>query len=530
MESIDVGFWSVLPPLIAIALALITKQVIFSLIIGVLSGAVIYTVASGLGFVSVFQITSEMMVGQIEGKAAFVIFTMLLGALVGVIVLAGGSRAYGNWAAKALKTKAAAGAATGILGTLIFIDDYFNCLTVGTVMRPVTDKFKISREKLAYIVDATAAPICIIAPVSSWAASVILYMEDAGISAAGLTGMEAFIQSIPWNLYALLTLFMVFWITMRKKGDFGPMAAAQKQAEEAQASGEGSEAEMNYEGLKVSAKGTVWDMIIPIIALVVISILAMLMYGGLWDGSGMSVFEAFGNTDATLSLALSTFCSLIIAFILFVPRKLLSFKEFFVGVDKGLRNMVPAMVILTLAWTLCAICSDLLGTGAYLATLVHADSLFVSFIPAILFLIACGISFATGTSWGTFGMLIPIATAVCIPIAATAGNTNLLTVTLAAVLGGSVFGDHCSPISDTTILSSTGADCDHLRHVATQIPYAITVAAVCVVGYIIAGLTSRMAFGVSLAISAVVSFALLIVLLVLLPKTVKKEQQAKIEA
>jgi len=495
-----------------------------------MSGAVIYTVAGGLGIVSVFQITSEMMVGQIEGKAAFVIFTMLLGALVGVIVLAGGSKAYGNWAAKALKTKAAAGAATGALGVLIFIDDYFNCLTVGTVMRPVTDKFKISREKLAYIVDATAAPVCIIAPVSSWAASVILYMEDAGIAQAGLTGMQAFIQTIPWNLYALLTIFMVFWITIRKKSDFGPMAAAEQKAEEASSGSESSTSELYYDGLKVSEKGTVWDMVIPIIALVVISILAMLMYGGLWDGSGMTVFEAFGNTDATLALALSTFCSLIIAFFMFVPRKLLSFKDFFVGVDKGLRNMVPAMTILTLAWTLCAICSDLLGTGTYLATLVDAESLFVTFIPAILFLIACGISFATGTSWGTFGMLIPIATAVCIPIAAAAGNTNLLTVSLAAVLGGSVFGDHCSPISDTTILSSTGADCNHLQHVSTQIPYAVTVAAVCFVGYIIAGLTSRLAFGVSLAISVVISFVLLILALIVLPKAVKKEQKAKVEA
>ncbi len=514
MESVNVGFWSVVPPLIAIVLALVTKEVIFALVVGILSGTVIYSLAIGIGFVGVFSTTTNLMVDKLGGNASMLIFLALLGALVAVITKAGGSRAYGEWASRKLNSKKSASVATAILGMLIFIDDYFNCLTVGTVMRPVTDKHLISREKLAYLIDATAAPVCIIAPISSWAASVMSYFPES----SQMSGMQAFLSSIPMNLYALLTLFMVFWVCLVKNADFGPMAKAELKVQkdgvvkpDAQSTGDDELASMD-----VSQKGKVFDLIIPVAFLIVSCVLAMLYYGGYWTDN-VSLFTAFGDTDAGLALSLGGFCSLIVAFLVFVPRKLLTFSDFFAAVGKGVKSMVPAMTILTLAWTISGVCRDLLMTGDYVAQIVQNSVIPVALIPVLMFVIAAILSFSTGTSWGTFGILIPIILVVCEAIA-----PQLTVTALSSILAGSVLGDHCSPISDTTILSSTGAGCKHIDHVATQLPYVLTVGAVCIVGYLVAGFTNGLGYGMSLGITLVVSLALLVVTLMVLPKLSRK--------
>ncbi|HCC37520.1 MAG TPA: sodium:proton antiporter [Treponema sp.] len=526
MESLveHAGIWSVLPPLVAIALALITKEVIFSLLIGIMSGALIHSVFTGIGAVGIFTVTIDTMVSKLanSGNAAMVIFLALLGGLVALVTRAGGSGAYGAWAAKKIKSQKSAGLLTALLGLLIFIDDYFNCLTVGTVMRPVTDRFRISREKLAYLIDATAAPVCIIAPISSWAASVISYYPTE----TGISGMQAFISSVPMNLYAVLTIFMVIWMTSRKNSDYGPMAAAQRKAENTDANNAASldpSAEENgeLEKLGISEKGKVFDLIIPVIFLVLFSILAMLWYGGLWDGEGKSIFAAFGDTSAGPALALGGFGAIIVTFFLFIPRKIMRFRDFFASIGIGIKSMVPAIIILTLAWTISGICRDLLNTGAYVAGIVESSQMPVALIPAIMFIIAAALSFATGTSWGTFGILIPIVINICDIVA-----PHLSVVSLSAVLAGSVFGDHCSPISDTTILSSTGARCNHINHVSTQIPYALTVAAVSFIGYLLAGVIAPLGFGITTAITVPISFALLVILLITLPKLWKAKTQS----
>jgi Na+/H+ antiporter NhaC len=524
MEGIieNVGIWSVMPPLVAIALALITKQVIFSLITGIMSGALIYSIAAGLGPLGIFTVTIDTMINKLADgdNVAMVIFLVLLGSLVAVITKAGGSSAYGIWAAKKIKSQKSAGLLTALLGLIIFIDDYFNCLSVGTIMRPVTDRFRISREKLAYIIDATAAPVCIIAPISSWAASVISYYPDN----SGMSGMQAFISAIPMNLYAVLTIFMTLWMTLRKNGDYGPMAAAQRKIEkdgldDTDILSAGYEQD-ELERIVSSSKGKVYDLVIPVTLLVIFSVLAMLLYGGYWDGRGKSLFDAFGGTRAGAALALGSFCALFVAFFLFVPRKVLEFGEFFYGVAMGIKSMVPAIIILTLAWTISGICRDLLQTGSYVASLVETSSMPVLFIPAIMFVTAAVLSFATGTSWGTFGILIPITISICDIVA-----PHLSVISLSAVLAGSVFGDHSSPISDTTILSSTGARCDHINHVETQIPYAVTVAAVCMAGYLLSGFLAPLGFGITTAITVPVSLVLLIILLLALPKVWKDKMR-----
>ena len=520
MESIFVGILSVAPPVIAIALALITKEVIFSLVLGILSGAAIYSAAAGLGVMGVFTTTVDLMILKLadSDNAAMVIFLALLGALVALITRAGGSKAYGAWAVRKIKNQRSASLVTALLGILIFIDDYFNCLTVGTVMRPVTDRHQISREKLAYFIDATAAPVCIIAPISSWAASVISYYPTE----TGITGMQAFVGAIPMNLYAILTLIMVIYFGIRVKGDYGPMRLAQERVAktgivESQSGSAGSD---ELSKIEASDKGKVIDLLIPVAFLVVFSVLAMLWYGGYWeigdDGSRKSLFEAFGDTSAGCALALGAFGALFIAFFMFVPRRLMSFQDFFGSVTQGAKSMVGAIVILTLAWTISGVCRDLLMTGSYVAGLVEASSLPVALIPAIMFVVAAALSFSTGTAWGTFGILIPITINICNIVA-----PHLSIIALSSVMAGSVFGDHCSPISDTTILSSTGAQCNHIDHVSTQIPYAITCSAVCFVGYIVAGLVAPLGFGMSILITLPVSVALLLGTLFVLPKVWK---------
>ena len=515
-EAFEAGFLSILPPIIAIVLALITKEVIFSLILGILSGTMIYSFSTGLGFAGIVTVTSELMINRVGNNAEMIIFLVMLGALVAVVTKAGGSRAYGLWAARKLKSAKSASLATSFLGLILFIDDYFNCLTVGTVMRPITDKYKISREKLAYLIDTTAAPICIIAPVSSWAAAVISYYPET----AGVSGMQAFISSIPMNLYALLSIFMIFWLCIRQKDDYSLMARAQARAEKGQVEPAGSE-ELTDDiaKMKVSEKGLVMDLIVPVLFLVVFSIIAMLYYGGFPEtqGSlGSRIFEAFGDTDAGLALALGGFISLFAAFFMYVPRRLMSLKEFFSSVTVGIKSMVPALIILSLAWTIASVCRHLLLTGDYVAGLVEQSNLPVMLIPAIMFLVDCVLSFSTGTSWGTFGILIPITITICEIVAPWLSITSL-----SAVLAGAVFGDHCSPISDSTILSSIGAQCPHIDHVQTQIPYAVTVASVSVIGYVIAGLTSTMGYGVSVAITLSASLFLLIAALLFISRVSK---------
>ncbi len=477
MEGINAGWLSILPPIIAIALALITKEVISSLVIGILSGSVIYALLSPattnvIGTVfdgTLFALTNNFSI-------PIIIFLGLLGSLVYVITKAGGSRAYGEWATKKIKTRAGAQFATFFLGILIFIDDYFNCLTVGTVMKPVTDKHKISRVKLAYIIDATAAPICIIAPISSWAASVMVYMEGSGMN-----GMTAFIKAIPFNLYAMLTIVMVLVLCFTNL-EFGSMAKSERLAIE---KGDLSIAK-DTEEIKeddISSKGTVFDLVIPILGLVVFSIIAMLYVGGYFNGN-MTVFQAFGNTDAAIAITYGAISALILTFLLYIPRKLMNFKEFMDGMGKGVGTMTQAFIILTLAWGMGTVCRDMLGTGEYVGNLVKNSNMTGSFIPIIIFIVAAFLSFSMGTSWGTFGILIPIIIDICTAIA-----PEVMIISLSATLAGSVFGDHCSPISDTTILSSTGAGCNHIDHVSTQMYYSIVVAACCIVGYLIAGFT-----------------------------------------
>lgn len=476
MELLDVGWLSLVPPVLAIALALITKEVISSLLVGIFSGALIYSITSGLNpLTGTFKVTFELMANKMDVN--ILLFLALLGALVMVIGMAGGTRAYGRWASSKLKNKKTALLATSALGAVIFIDDYFNCLTVGTVMKPVTDKFKISRAKLAYIIDATAAPVCIIAPISSWAVAV---GSNVRVTGAFESDLSAFVATIPYNLYALLSILLVIIICCTNL-DFGPMAKAEAAAAKGDLGIVDTEIKEEY---TPSDKGKVLDMILPVISLIIFSVLAMLENGGYWgdDPAFHSLTAAFGNCVASEALVIGAAGALIVALLLFVPRKVVEFKKFMGGITEGVKTMVPAFIILILAWTISGMCRDLLGTGDYVKTLVEGSTVAGALLPALTFIIAAFLSFAMGTAWGTFGILIPIIVPICTSVA-----PSLTIVALSATLAGSVFGDHCSPISDTTILSSTGAGCNHLYHVTTQIPYAAVVAFASFIGYIVSG-------------------------------------------
>ncbi len=514
----NAGFLSIIPPIVAIVLALLTKEVIFSLMIGILSGTAIYAALAGLGFTGVFTTTMELMANKLGENVNMILFLCFLGILVTLVTRAGGSRAYGDWAASKLKTKRSVLLATGLLGVFFCIDDYFHCLSVGTIMRPVTDKSKISREKLAYQIDAIGAPLCIIMPISSWAASVISYFPANG----SVSGMDAFIRAIPMNLYAMLTIVMVFFLSVRVKSDYGPMRRAELLAERGIFSSSNSdEGEKELSAFtKDNSKGRVCDLVIPIAVLLIFSVTSMLFFGGFFSGEGLSIFEALGNTDAATSLAFGAFCALLFSFVYFLARRVLTFKEFFGSIAQGIGTMIPACVILTLAWSIGGVCRDYLLTGEYVAGVVQNSGLPFQLLAAMIFVIACFLSFATGTAWGTFGILIPIIIAIC-EVAA----PQMIITCLSATLAGSVFGDHCSPISDTTILSSTGAQCNHLKHVGTQIPYALTVGVCCVVGYLVAGFTSKLGQGPSTAITLAVSLVMLIVLLFVIPKVWKTKEE-----
>lgn len=470
LEMIEAGWLSILPPLIAITLALISKEVYSSLFLGVLTGMCVYCFSTGGNVLQAVTYVFDMIAAKIGQNGYMIIFLVLLGSLVVVVTRSGGSNAYGQWAGKRIKSRVRAKLATAFLGLLIFVDDGFNCLTVGTVMRPITDKCKVSREKLAYLLDATAAPICIIAPISSWAVAVASEVEEAG-------GLNAFIRTIPYNLYAILTIVMVFFLSVTDF-DFGPM----KKAEEA-GNLESTDVERKEEAVR---KGTVPDLVLPILTLIVCSILGMLYVGGYFEGRSFA--EAIGE-NPTAGLTLGTFAALVVAMLLYIPRKLMTLREFMAGVIDGIKTMIPALTILILAWALGGVCREMIGTGLFVSDFVITADLSFSFLPAIVFAVAAFLSFSMGTAWGTFGILLPIVSMLCVGNEGAVGveGAAVLIPALGATLAGSVYGDHCSPISDTTILASTGAQCEHLRHVETQLPYATLVAVVCFAGYLVAG-------------------------------------------
>lgn len=464
-------FWALVPPIVAIALALITKEVYTSLFIGILVGGLFYA-----NFNPGLALTTIMQDGFISSLAdswnvGILIFLVILGIMVQVINKAGGSAAYGEWANKRIKTKTGAQLATFGLGVLIFVDDYFNCLTVGSVMRPITDRHQISRAKLAYLIDATAAPICMIAPISSWAAAVTGVVE-------GYNGLELFVRAIPYNFYSLLTIVMIITISLLKF-DYGPMKTHEQNAEKGDLYTTEDRPYANVNPEVTSERGRVIDLVIPIVVLIIGCVVGMIYTGGFFAGE--SFVNSFANSDAAYGLALGSMVSLLFTFIYMMIRRVVTFKEFAESIPKGFVAMVPAILILTFAWTLSSL-TGMLGGAEYVAGIVaNSAAGFQKFLPLIIFLVAAGLSLATGTSWGTFGILLPIVVTVMDP------SNALLIISVSACLAGAVFGDHCSPISDTTIMASAGAQCNHVNHVTTQLPYAITVAVVSSVAYILAG-------------------------------------------
>ena len=497
----DIGsyatFISLLPPIIAIALALITKEVYSSLFIGILSGALIHANFNIWGMVTG---SFDGMVSKLADSwnVGILIFLVVLGMMVSLVNKAGGSAAYGRWAETHIKTRVGALISTAVLGMLIFIDDYFNCLTVGSVMRPVTDKHQISRAKLAFLIDATAAPVCIIAPISSWAAAV------SSVAPEG-QGLQLFIQSIPYNFYALLTLAMVIMMCLLKV-DFGPMRTHEANAKNGDIYTTAARPYANAENEEGNPKGTVLDLVLPIVALIVSCVLTMVYTGGFFDvdsGSYMNFIDAFSGSDASMGLVLGSFIALIVTFCFYIPRKVITIKQFTESFSDGFKQMVPAILILTFAWTLSGVTNNL-GAKVFVAEFVRVNAGgLANFLPAIVFVIAVGLAFATGTSWGTFGVLLPIVCSVF-------PSGELMIIAVSACLAGAVCGDHCSPISDTTIMASTGAQCEHINHVNTQLPYALLAAGVSFVGFILAGIIQS--WMIVLPICLVMMFVILLVI------------------
>ncbi len=492
--QVTASWWALVPPIIAIGLALITKEVYSSLFIGIVAGAIL---GSNFKFTGTMDlITNTGLIDAVSGTAGIFIFLVVLGVIVALVNKSGGSAAFGAWAEKHIKSRVGAMLATFVLGVLIFIDDYFNCLTVGSVMRPVTDSKKVSRAKLSYLIDATAAPICMIAPISSWAAAVASYAPEG-------QGLALFIKAIPYNFYSLLTLIFVVAISVMKF-DYGPMRIHEVNAKlKGDLYTAGDKAEVADEGH--SAKGKVIDLVLPIIVLIVACVFALVYNGGILDGANF--IDAFSNTDATVGLPWGSIIALVFAIAYFCIRKVVTFKEAMEAIPKGFIAMVPAILILTFATALKNM-TGVLGAKPFVNDVMGnvPDSL-ASFIPAIVFLVACFISFATGTSWGTFGILIPIVMTIF-----EAGDP-LQIVAMSACLAGSVCGDHCSPISDTTIMSSAGGQCNHLNHVSTQLPYAISVAAISFVMYILAGFVKNAAIVLPVGIAVTIVFLFLMKLI-----------------
>lgn len=484
-------FWSLVPPVVAIVLALITKEVYSSLFVGVLVGAL---------FASNFQFegtVTAMMEGGFIGvlsdgyNVGILIFLVILGTMVSMMNSAGGSAAFGRWASTHIKTRVGAQIATIILGMLIFVDDYFNCLTVGSVMRPITDRHNVSKAKLAYLIDATAAPICIIAPISSWAAAVSGFVE-------GEDGLAIFIHAIPYNFYALLTIIMMFGIVLLKV-DFGPMAVHEENAMKGDIYTSGKRVDKETTSAAPNPKGKVIDLVLPICILIVCCISGMLYTGGFF--SGTDFVSAFSGSDASLALSIGSFFALVLTVLFYMVRRVLPFRSCMECIPEGFKAMVPAILILTFAWTLKAM-TDTLGADEFVASAMESSTEgLMKLLPAIIFLVGCFLAFATGTSWGTFGILIPIVVDVFAD-----KNPELMIISISACMAGAVCGDHCSPISDTTIMASAGAQCNHVNHVSTQLPYAVLVACVSFVTYIVAGFvqTAWIALPVGIALQIAV--------------------------
>lgn len=490
VPAVYATFWALVPPVVAIGLALITKEVYSSLFIGVLMGGILY---SGFSFEgTITHIFEDGMINVLSDSynVGILIFLVILGTMVCLMNRAGGSAAFGQFAADHIKGRVGAELATILLGCLIFIDDYFNCLTVGSVMRPVTDKFKVSRAKLAYLIDATAAPICIIAPISSWAAAVTGFVE-------GEDGFSIFVRAIPYNFYAILTIVMMIGMVLLRT-EFGSMKFHEKNALRGDlytTPGRPYDTEKQPE---VSVRGTVLDLLIPIISLIICCMVGMLYTGGFF--SGEDFVTAFSQSDASLGLTMGSFFGLLITIGLYQVRRVLKFSECMACIPEGFKSMVPAIMILSFAWTLKAM-TDSLGADVYVATVVASRTRsLLNFLPAIIFVVGCFLAFATGTSWGTFGILIPIVVAVF-----ENSNPDLMIISISACMAGAVCGDHCSPISDTTIMASAGAQCEHVNHVTTQLPYAVTAAAVSFVSYIIAGFVQSAWIALPIAIALMVA-------------------------
>ncbi len=489
--------WALLPPVIAITLALITKEAYSSLFVGILVGALLC--CSFAPVATLDAVVNDGLISAIAGNAGIFLFLVILGAIVALVNASGGSAAFGRWATKNIKTKIGAMLATFVLGILIFIDDYFNCLTVGSVMRPVTDNHKISRPKLAYLIDATAAPVCMIAPVSSWAAAVATVISDNDLN-LGYDGIELFVRAIPYNFYSLLTFVFIIVLALMKF-DYGPMKLREMNAMLHGDLG----AQEESAGEEANPKGKIIDLIVPVVVLIISCVVGMIYVGGFFGGSCDGDFvAAFANTDATVALPWGGLITLVFTVAYMVARRLTSFKGAMACVPKGFIAMVPPITILTLAVSLKSMTSALGADMFVKAAMEGASQGLYSLLPAVIFVVACLLAFASGTSWGTFGILIPIVSAVFEP-----GSTPLV-IGVSACLAGAVCGDHCSPISDTTIMASAGAQCDHLTHVATQLPYAITVAAVSFVTYIIAGFTKSV--WISLPVGIVLTIATLFVI------------------
>ena len=490
VPAVYATFWALVPPVVAIGLALITKEVYSSLFVGVLMGGILY---SGFSFEgTITHIFEDGMISVLSDSynVGILIFLVILGTMVCLMNRAGGSAAFGQFAADHIKGRVGAELATILLGCLIFIDDYFNCLTVGSVMRPVTDKFKVSRAKLAYLIDATAAPICIIAPISSWAAAVTGFVE-------GEDGFSIFVRAIPYNFYAILTIVMMIGMVLLRT-EFGSMKFHEKNALKGDlytTPGRPYDTEKQPE---VSVRGTVLDLLIPIISLIICCMIGMLYTGGFF--SGEDFVTAFSQSDASLGLTMGSFFGLLITIGLYQVRRVLKFSECMACIPEGFKSMVPAIMILSFAWTLKAM-TDSLGADVYVATVVASSARsFLNFLPAIIFVVGCFLAFATGTSWGTFGILIPIVVAVF-----ENSNPDLMIISISACMAGAVCGDHCSPISDTTIMASAGAQCEHVNHVTTQLPYAVTAAVVSFVSYIIAGFVQSAWIALPIAIALMVA-------------------------
>ncbi len=492
--------WAALPPVIAIGLALITKEVHSSLFLGILVGAMMYANFDFMGtFVHVFE---DGIIANLSDSynVGILIFLVILGTMVQLMNAAGGSAAFGKWSTEHIKSRTAAQLAVVCLGVLIFIDDYFNCLTVGSVMRPLSDKHKISRAKLAYLIDATAAPVCIIAPVSSWAAAVTGFVD-------GVDGLDLFISAIPYNYYALLTILMMVAMAVMKV-EFGPMAVHEHNAiEKGDIYTTPDRPYENATNTVPSSKGKVLDLIFPILVLIVMCVIGLIYSGGFFDG-GVGFAEAFSNADASIGLTYGSFFAFVITIVWYVIRRVLTFRQMMDLIPEGFKAMVPAILILTFAWTLKTM-TDSLGLKHYIADIVlgFSDGM-MSMLPAVIFVIGCIMSFATGTSWGTFGVLIPIVVAAYTEpgVGFIPGYESIGTILVSACMAGAVCGDHCSPISDTTIMASAGAQCNHLNHVQTQLPYALSCAAISFVAYIFAGFIQNAVICLLIAAAMMIGF------------------------